>query len=229
MASPDKLSLQFKSLQIGPLERQLLSEKTIKFAEEHLRKVEEHRIPCFSMKPDKAAGLLNFPIEEGPKNFDSILAVFEDHVLGNGIQHNHGGYVGFVPGGGIYPSALADFLAAVTNRQATCPGAVRMENLLISWVAELYDFPKGFAGSLTSGGSTATVLAMQTARHSKRLKGRDFERTVVYVTEAVHICVQKALNVIGLFEAIIRKVPMDEEFRMIPSELLRMVRKDKEV
>jgi aromatic-L-amino-acid decarboxylase len=43
--------------------------------------------------------------------------------------------MGFIPGGPIYPSALGDFLAAVSNRYsghfAGSPGAVRMENMLL--------------------------------------------------------------------------------------------------
>ncbi|XP_070565540.1 aromatic-L-amino-acid decarboxylase-like isoform X2 [Ptychodera flava] len=108
------------------------------------------------------------------------------------------------------------------------PGAARLEQLLISWVAGLFNFPAGFAGNLTSGGSTATVLSFLTARQSKQLKARDFERTVIYLTDALHVCAYKALNVIGLGEAILRKVPMDKKFRMVPEELRKIVKRDKE-
>ncbi|XP_070573697.1 aromatic-L-amino-acid decarboxylase-like [Ptychodera flava] len=213
-------------------ERRMMTQKVMNFAERHLQKVEKRQVPCFEMKEDKGAGLLECAIEEEPKDLEKLLEIYDEHVLSSGTQDNHGGYMGFVVGGGVYPAALGDFLGAVTNRLAAgflnCPGAVRMENMLIDWVARLFDFPSEAAGNLTSGGSTATVLALMTARHSKQLRGRDFERAVVYMTEMCHACVLKALKTIGLAEAVIRKVPMDASFRMDSKVLRQMVGEDKE-
>ncbi|XP_070572647.1 tryptophan decarboxylase-like [Ptychodera flava] len=47
------------------------------------------------------------------------------------------------------------------------------------------------------------------------------------MTEMGHTCVLKALKTVGLFEAIIRKVPMDENFRMEPQLLRESIRQDK--
>ncbi|XP_070572791.1 uncharacterized protein [Ptychodera flava] len=220
------------SLEIPTELRRTLTQKITNFAEKRMQKIEEGRLPCFAMKADRAAGLLAFPIEDGPKDIDTLLEIFEEHVLGSGIQHSHGSHIAFVPGGGIYAAALGDYLAAVTNcyvgESRACPGAVRMENMLISWVAGLFDFPPGSAGSLTSGGSMATVLALATAIHSKQLKPVDFNRSVVYTTEATHYCLQKAQHTIGLWETIMRRVPMDNDFRMDPKELRRMITHDQE-
>ncbi|XP_070573699.1 aromatic-L-amino-acid decarboxylase-like [Ptychodera flava] len=214
-------------------ERQFQMDKVAKFAESHLKKVEERQIPCCHLQHDLAEGLSDYGIGDSPRDIDEVLAIFEEYVLIPGIQYNHGGFIGFVPGGGLYAAALGDYLAAVTNRYAgifmCSPGAVRMENLLISWVAGLFNFPPDFAGNLTSGGAVGTVLSMSTARHSKGLKGRDFERVVVYMTEMCHACVPRALKTIGLFEAIIRKVPMDDKFRMDPQILREYIRKDKDL
>ncbi|XP_077996497.1 tryptophan decarboxylase-like [Glandiceps talaboti] len=116
----------------------------------------------------------------------------------------------------------------VSSAFALGAGAVRMENMLISWVANLIGYPAGHAGNLTSGGSAGTLLAVVAARHSKGVKGRDFERLVVYMTVMSHVCHQKVLNTAGLFEAIIRKVPIDENFRMKVDELRTLIQKDKE-
>ncbi|XP_070573698.1 aromatic-L-amino-acid decarboxylase-like [Ptychodera flava] len=212
-----------------------MTQKVLKFAERHLQKVEKRQVPCFTIKEDKGAGLLECAIEEEPKDLEKLLEIFEKHVLSSGTHDNHGGYLGFVVGGGLYPAALGDYLAAVTNRFAvkasffSCSGAVRMENMLIDWVAGLFDFPSEAAGNLTSGGSTAIVLALMTARHSKQLRGRDFVRVVVYMTDLCHVCVSKALTTIGLTEAVIRKVPMDDNFRMDPKILRQMIKEDKKV
>ena len=69
-----------------------------------------------------------------------------------GINPASGGHLGYIPGGGVYYSALGDFLADATNRYAgvafASPGAVRLEKQLIRWMAELIGYPSTAAGDL---------------------------------------------------------------------------------
>ena len=105
-----------------------------------------------------------------------------------GAHPASGGHLAYIPGGGIYHSALGDFLAAVSNKYAglffTGPGPVRMENLLIRWVADLVGYPASAGGSIASGGSIATLTAIITARDAHGLKGADYASAVVYLTDA---------------------------------------------
>ena len=61
-----------------------------------------------------------------------------------------GGHLAYIPGGGLYHSALGDYLAAVSNKYAgiffTGPGPVRMENMLVRWVADLVGYPAAAGG-----------------------------------------------------------------------------------
>ncbi|XP_077995382.1 uncharacterized protein LOC144448907 isoform X2 [Glandiceps talaboti] len=214
-----------------PDEIKQLNQKVMQFGESHIQNVWERRLAVYEMKEDKAAGLMNYRIEEEPKDIDTLLKVIEEQVLGNGVKSSCSTNFGHVPGGGLYSAALGDYIAAVTNAFAglfaVSAGAVRMENMLISWVANLIGYPAGHAGNLTSGGSAGTLLAVVAARHSRGVKGRDFDRLVVYMTESGHICHQKVLNTAGLFEAIIRKVPIDENFRMKVDKLRTLIHDDK--
>ncbi|MGB5543943.1 MAG: amino acid decarboxylase, partial [Gammaproteobacteria bacterium] len=65
-----------------------------------------------SHKPDPGA----FGLQDGPASMGEALAIFEQDVLGSGINPASGSAFGYIPGGGIYPSALADYLADVTNQ-----------------------------------------------------------------------------------------------------------------
>ena len=82
------------------------------------------------------------------------------------------GHLAYIPGGGIYHSALGDYLAAVSNKYAgiffTGPGPVRMENLLLRWVADLVGYPAAAGGNIASGGSIANLAAIATARDAPR-------------------------------------------------------------
>ena len=161
-----------------------------------------------------------------------IIELIRHNVDRPGLNPASGGYLGYVPGGGIYPASLGDYLADISNRYAgtfyASPGAVRIENMLLKWMCQLFGFPKNAGGNLTSGGSIANLIAIVTARDHKQLQSKDFGRVVIYSTEQVHHCTRKAIKISGLYEAIQRNIPMDAHFRMDAEALAKAIKKDKE-
>jgi glutamate/tyrosine decarboxylase-like PLP-dependent enzyme len=170
--------------------------------------------------------------DDGPRALDDLLELFDRAVVRPGILASHGGHLGYIPGGGLYASALADYLADVTNEYAGVwfagPGAVEMENLVLDWMAGLVGYPDGSAGNLASGGSIANLIAVVTAREAAGLRSADFGRAVVYTTTHAHHCLDKALSVAGMADAVHRRVPLDERFRMDAAALGRLVAADRE-
>src|SRR4029079_11449085 len=140
-------------------------------------------------------------------------------------------HLAYIPGGGIYYSALADYLADVFNRYAgvfyASPGAVRMENMLLRWMNDLVGYPEGASGNLTTSGSLANMIAIVVARDAKGIKATDIARSVIYLSKQAHHSVDKAVRVAGLGECILRFVPIDEKFRIVPSELEKQIEADK--
>ncbi|NIR46709.1 MAG: amino acid decarboxylase [Gemmatimonadetes bacterium] len=172
------------------------------------------------------------PLSEEPAEIDELLALLESALVEPGLNPAAPGHLAYIPGGGIYYSALGDYLAAVTNRYAGVrfagPGAVEMEDLLLDWMAGLVGYPEGAGGNLASGGSIANLIGIVTARDARGLRARDYHRAVVYLTGQAHHCIEKALRVAGLGEAVQRKVPMDERYRMVPAELERLIHEDRD-
>lgn len=97
-----------------------------------------------------------FAIKSEKKSFADILQLYDKEVATKGINPASGGHLGYIPGGGIYTSAIADYLADVTNEYAgmyyASPGAVAIENELIDWMKSIFGFPSTAIGNLTSGG-----------------------------------------------------------------------------
>ena len=89
-------------------------------------------------------------------------------------------------------------------------------------------YPKNAAGNLTSGGSIANLVAIVTAREAHNLKARDFENSVIYLSEQVHHSVQKAIRIAGLSEAHLRYIPLDNKLRLSVNELEKTIIEDKE-
>jgi len=180
---------------------------------------------------DAGAALASLPFRESGYEVRDILEVFHRSVTENGINPASGRHFGYVPGGGLETAAWGDFLAAVTNRYSGVhfanPGAARMENQVIAWMCRLVGYEAGSYGSLLSGGSLANLTGIIAARDRSGLRARDFERSVVYLTQETHHCVQKALRLAGMGEALLQYVPMDECFRMNTSFLVQAIRDDR--
>lgn len=187
--------------------------------------------PAYRRTDDDARELLRHPITETPHDLDTVLGLIDRNVHQLGVNCAHGGMMGYIPGGPLYHSALADFLAANANsftaHSHSSPGAVRMENQLIRWMADLVGLPDTAGGNLTSGGSIATLAAFVAAREAAGLKSRDVETTVVYMSDQAHHAVPKGLKIAGLGECIQRMVPVDDRWRMIPKRLQEMIVADR--
>lgn len=180
---------------------------------------------------DKGVGLLASPIEEQPLDVESVLDIVATSIDPPGIDLTSSRHFGYIPGGGLYPSALGDFLAAVSNKYAGSffanPGSVRLENQLIRWIADLMGYPETAVGNLTSGGSTGHLIAITAARQACRLSAKDYHRAVVYVSSQTHHSVTKALAVAGMHEAQIRYLPVDDAYRMQTEQLPEIIDDDR--
>jgi glutamate/tyrosine decarboxylase-like PLP-dependent enzyme len=218
-----------RALDPGTTRRRALRDRAIAYGERFLRRIDT--LKAYQVTDDKGIGLLDSPIGEDGIPMSDALGLLEHNVDRPGLNPASGGHLAYVPGGGIYHSSLGDYLAAVTNRYAgiffTGPGPVRMENMLIRWMAELVGYPVDAAGNLASGGSIANLAAVATARDAHRISGADFHRTAVYLTPQAHHCLEKALRIAGLGEARIRYVETDPNYRMRPERLREMVEADR--
>jgi aromatic-L-amino-acid decarboxylase len=198
-------------------------------SEEFLGSLNEEK--AYFQNEAQGAGILESEIEESPTDLGFLLQKLRSNVEHDGINAASGGHMGYIPGGGLFPSALADYLAAISNKYAgiyfPAPGAVRLENMLIRWMNKLMGFPKNAAGNLTSGGSISNLIAVVTAREAKGIKAKDFDRLVVYLSDQAHHSLQKALRIAGLGEAQLRYITMDQEFRMQPTNLEQAIVEDK--
>ena len=136
-------------------------------------------------------------------------------------------FMAYVPGGGLFPSALGDFLAAVSNKYSgfasASPGAARLENATIAWLAQVIGYPEGAAGTLTSGGSIANLTAIVAARDARDPDGGG----AVYTTRFAHHCVDKALHIAGRGKAPRRQVATDPRHRMSVTALEEALEQDR--
>ena len=225
LAELEKVSRQ---LDPGPDFRKRLFKQAGDYSEAFLQRLPEANT---YVRDDGRDGFSQWPVAEEPAEPADLLEFFQREVDTTGILPASGGQMGYIPGGGLYPSAIGDYLADISNRYSGVafagPGAARMEHSLISWICRLVGYPESAAGDLTSGGSKATLSALVTARDACGIDHGEIPGTCIYRTAQAHHCIGKALHVAGLKDVRKRTVPMDKHFRMDGAALGQMIKADK--
>jgi glutamate/tyrosine decarboxylase-like PLP-dependent enzyme len=175
--------------------------------------------------------LNSMTIQEKGKPIQAILDVLKTEVDVAGISSASGKHLGFIPGGGLWSSAIADMLGDVSNKYSgiafSGPGSVKIEDQVIRWLTDIIGYSQDAYGNLTSGGSIANLIAIKAARDFHGINSTNVKRAVIYFSEQVHHSIHKALNITGLHEAVLRRVPVDKNFRIDTAVLKQYIQEDK--
>lgn len=157
---------------------------------------------------------------------DDVLDFVGTSVDEPGIATASPRFMGYIPGGGLFHSGLGDWLAASSNKYAgfatAGPGAVRVENACVRFLAEAVGYPPEAAGTLTTGGSMANLAAIVAAREALDPGGGG----AIYTTRYAHYCVDKALKIAGRGRSPHRKIATDDCTRMRPDALREAIERD---
>jgi aromatic-L-amino-acid/L-tryptophan decarboxylase len=156
----------------------------------------------------------------------AVLDYVADCIDAPGFATTSPRFMAYIPGGAVFHSALGDLIAAASNKYSgfasASPGAVRIENACAAWLASIIGFPAEAAGTLTSGGSIATLTAIVTAREARDPDGGG----AVYVTRFAHYCIDKALHIAGRGRSPRRQIATDDKHRMSLAALEQALAQD---
>lgn len=224
----ERLELATRSLEPSLAERQRWQETTNNQINHFIE-----QLPSLAAYQDHSASALTKILEDLESTNDptAIIAQVTAGLSSLGIVTAGPGHLGFVPGGGLYAGSIADQLAAALNvfsaDSFASPVAVAIHQQCLRWLCSMVHYPDEAWGDITSGGSHATLTALQVARHSRKIKAADYHRTCVYLSEQTHHCCAKALHILFGEEVAIRKVPL-KDYRMDAESLAQMIQSDRE-
>jgi aromatic-L-amino-acid decarboxylase len=204
-----------------------------RFALDHIAALET--APAAGPIGDDAAAIVeqvSRPIGDEPLagGIDEVIALL-DRAAEASLNAAGPGYLAYIPGGGIYGAALADFVANCLNRytgmDAPAPALFRLEKDVLAWLCASFGYGPDARALLTPGGSLANLAAVVTARHEHFGESGRFENAVVYTSTQVHHSVVKALRLAGIPVANVRAIAVDDLFRMLPQALFTAVAEDR--
>ena len=182
---------------------------------------------------DVDAGELCRSMRESAPERGAALGPLLDDFFGKWVPRSfgtpHPGYLAYIPGGGLYPAALADFLSATTNRYTgvwqAAPALVQLEANALDWLREWMGFPATARGLFTTGGSSATFNAILCAR--EKYLGADIRRGVLYTSDQAHHSVLKSAKMAGVMPDRVRAITCDEQYRLPVAALRDAIARDR--
>jgi len=174
---------------------------------------------CGDVDAPRVAELCRAMRETAPEQ-GTALEPLLDQLFGEWIPRSFTaagpGYLAYIPGGGLYPAALADFIADTTNRYTgvwqAAPALVQLEANALDWLRDWMAFPPETRGLFTTGGSMATFNAIVCAR--ERHLGPEIRRGVLYTSDQAHHSVLKSAKLAGIMLDRVRAIPSDDRFRL---------------
>jgi aromatic-L-amino-acid decarboxylase len=175
-----------------------------------------------------AAALPAQPPDHG-EEMPAILADFQRLIFPALTQWNHPAFLGYFATTASGPGILGEMLAASINTNAmmwsTSPGATELEQVVLDWLWQLVGLPDHCFGMIHDTASTSTLHAVAAAREALedlaiRTRGQSgAPPLMLYTSTHAHSSVEKAAIALGIGQDNVRKIEVDDEFRMKPEAL----------
>ena len=168
------------------------------------------------------------PPPSGPRSIEAVVDALRTEVLADSNRLWHPRYVGHQVSAPLPAAVWADAVVSALNQSVAVsemsPVATAIETRLIRWFCELAGFGPGSGGTMTTGGTEATVTALLAARSAAIPDvwdaGVGADPPVIVCGEHAHYAVTRAAGQLGLGLRGVVTVP-SLDWRMDVSQLLR--------
>ena len=216
------------SLDLPPEAVRAMGDNVVRRVADHLATLDAQP-SCGDVDADALCRALREPAPEHGASLDSLLDPLFSEWIPRSFTTPGPGYLAYIPGGGLYPAALADFIAAATNRYTgvffAAPALVQLEANVLDWFREWMGFPATTRGLITTGGSMAGFSAIVCAR--ERFLGDDIRAGTVYTSAHAHHSIDKAARLAGIRPDRVRAIPVDGDYRLCVDALADAIREDR--
>jgi aromatic-L-amino-acid decarboxylase len=183
--------------------------------------------------------LFDEPLPVSGRDPLAVLRECRRKVFRHSMQMSHPRIFGLFNPAPLPVAAFAELPAAFLNQSVdawkAAPAATHVEARLIRWMNDLIGFGPAAFGVFTSGGGIANLVALKMARDRtlgigarasggpRRLAGR----LRVYASREAHFSIARSLDVLGLGERALVRIPVDRSMKMRPGILAAAIAADR--
>lgn len=208
--------------------------EAVEWAVDYRRRVGE--LPVFpDIEPGRVRQALGKRPPREPQPFARVLADFDEHIV-SGLTHwNHPGFLAYFSSCARGPSVAAELLIASVGVNAmlwrTSPAATEVERTAVDWLRQAVGLPAAFSGLILDTASTGTFTALLAARDRAGRRVREEglaggPAIAVYTSEQSHSAIDKSALAAGLGHRSVRRIAVDDAFRMRPEALETAIARD---
>lgn len=169
------------------------------------------------------------PLPDQGMPLEDLLKLIFEEVVPASFNTAGPGYLGYIPGGGLFQAAVADLISDAVNRYTgvwvAAPGLVQLEVNVLRWLCDVMGYPPQALGILTSGGSMANFSAIVAARRTHLPE--DFSKGTIYVSDQTHHSVQKSALIAGFPPRNVRGVRSNADFTVCLKDLQAQMDRDR--
>jgi len=189
--------------------------------------------PVWQPAPAEVRDRFREALPHTPADLAEVHDKFLSDILPYATGNTHPGFMGWVHGGGTPVGIVAEMLAASLN--ANLGGRdhipIEVERQIVRWMQEIFGFPESATGLFVTGTSMANLIGVLIARNvalgfETRSAGvaANARRLTAYASEAVHICLSRAMDFSGIGSDALRLLPGR---RMDPAHLEERIEDDR--
>lgn len=185
------------------------------------------------LEPGELASRLPARAPEEGEPMEAILEDFERQILPAVTHWNHPRFHAYFSVSASPPGILAEALIAALNMNGmlwkTSPASTELEQVTLGWLRDWLGLPERFFGVIHDTASLNAVHAIAAARfradpHVRR-RGHAQPLTL-YTSEFAHSSIEKGAMVLGVGLENVRKIGVDQGWRMRPDLLEDAIRHD---
>lgn len=174
------------------------------------------------------------PLPEEGTPFAELVQDCRNRLFPNTMAIGSRRYFGMMNPSPLPLAVFSEALCAAMNQNTAswrhAPSGTAIEKRVIRWLCDLFGLPESSFGTMTDGGSLANITGLKLAINralgrdlshmdDQSAPGADLARLTFYVSAQAHYSFEKAIDLLGLGGGQLRRIAVDELFRIDLKEL----------
>jgi aromatic-L-amino-acid decarboxylase len=214
-------------LDLPPEEFRALAHHIVDWMADYLRDIRHYPVVS-RIEPGALIDSLPKSAPETSEPMSAILADFERQIIPAITHWNHPRFHAYFSVSASGPGILAEMLTAALNVNGmlwkSCPAATELEQVTLDWLRQWIGLDENgpWFGIVYDTASISTMQAIAAAREQADPETRTAggsQNLTMYCSEQAHSSIEKGAISIGIGQQNVRKIGLDEDFRLRPDLL----------